>query len=123
MNTEYREKFLTELKVKLLGVVELIDSCDIDDIAGIGLFGEDNDLIFEKDLARYLGVDPKTLYRLRIDGLVSYTRVGKFIKYKMCDVKDILDGGYVKKTTATIEEIKIQHKKDVTKRRYIATNK
>ncbi len=123
MNTEYREKFLTELKVKLLGVVELIDSCDIDDIAGLGLFGEDNDLIFEKDLARYLGVDPKTLYRLRIDGLVSYTRVGKFIKYKTSDVKDILDSGYVKKTTATIEEIKIQYKKDVTKRRYIATNK
>ncbi|UOE49163.1 helix-turn-helix domain-containing protein [Mucilaginibacter sp. SMC90] len=46
-----------------------------------------------KDVRKLLNISPGTLQNLRINGTLSYTKIGGMIYYKLEDIHKVLEGG------------------------------
>ena len=55
--------------------------------------GQSKKWIKSNDVRKLLNISPGTLQNLRINGMLSFTRIGSIIYYKLEDINKLLEGG------------------------------
>jgi hypothetical protein len=55
--------------------------------------GQSKKWIKSNDVRKLLNISPGTLQNLRINGTLSFTRIGSIIYYKLEDINKLLEGG------------------------------
>ena len=73
---EFKNELLNELK-------QLIKSGE----------GQSKNWLKSNEVRKLLKISPGTLQNLRINGTLSFTRIGSIIYYKMEDINMLLEGG------------------------------
>jgi len=55
--------------------------------------GQSKKWIKSNDVRKLLNISPGTLQNLRINGTLSFTRIGSIIYYRLEDINKLLEGG------------------------------
>ncbi len=123
MSVDYNINFVKVIKARIQELTDLMNEWEVERfLSGEVIFDEET-LILEVHAAKYLEVDPKTLYRLRVKGVLSYTKNGRGVLYAIKDLREMLADGYVPSTKKTIEDVMLGHCKYVKKRDGIKADK
>ncbi len=122
MSVEENIKYVKQIKTRIRELSDLMNGWEVEMFLSGEVPLDEETLILELHAAKYLDVDPKTLYRLRVDGVLAYAKRGRSVLYSVKDLRTMLANGYVPSTIKTIEDIILGHSEYVAKRGYITSN-
>ncbi len=101
----------TEAFRRIMERLEVMEECIRQAKLGQKAVFADDDWVDSAAVCRYLRICDKTLQRLRLNGKISYSVIGKKNYYQIAEIKHCLKEHLIRRPEEMIEELIGQHQK------------